>query len=77
MTLIELQKVLGDRINVTLSDMTPEQKKIENEKTALVIGVAKQMVGNANTILKATKAGTESKELREVIGAAYLIGPQK
>ncbi len=43
MTLIELQKVLGDRINVTLSDMTPEQKKIENEKTALVIGVAKQM----------------------------------
>lgn len=34
MTLIELQKVLGDRINVTLSDMTPEQKKIE--KTALI-----------------------------------------
>lgn len=77
MTLIELQKVLGDRINVTLSDMTPEQKKLENERTALVIGVAKQMVGNANTILKAAKAGTESSDVNAIIGAAYLLGQKK
>lgn len=77
MTLIELQKVLGDRIEMTFSDLTPEERKQENEKTALVIGVAKQMVGNANTILKAAKAGTESNDVREVIGAAYLLGPKK
>ena len=77
MTLIELQKVLGDRISVTLSDMNPETRKMENEKTALVIGVAKQMVSNANTIMKVAKTGAESKELREVIGAAYLLGQNK
>lgn len=77
MTLIELQNVLGDRINVTLSDMAPEQKKIENEKTALVIGAAKQMISNANTIMKAAKAGSESKEVCEVIGAAYLLGQKR
>ena len=38
MTLIELQKIIGDRINVTISELSPEQMKIENEKSSLAEG---------------------------------------
>ena len=44
MTLIDLQKVLYDRVEVTLRDMTPEELKRENEKSAIIIGLSKQIV---------------------------------
>ena len=69
MTLVELQKVLGDRIEVTLSNLTPEQRKIENQKTELVIGVAKQMTSNANTIMKVANSMEKSADVRNLLGA--------
>ena len=77
MTLIELQKVLGDRITTTLSEMTPEQRKIENEKTSLIIGAAKQMVSNANTIMKAAKTMNESDDARNLLATTTLLGLKK
>lgn len=65
MTLIDLHKILGDRINVTLSEMSPEDMKRENEKTSLIIGLSKQMIANQNTIMKAASFAGEAKELKK------------
>ena len=43
MTLVELQKILGDRIEITLDkSLTPEERQTENEQSALVMNLAKQ-----------------------------------
>lgn len=66
MTLVELQKVLGDRITVTLRDnMTPEERQIENEESALIAGLAKQMINNGDLILRTEKLMAQTKSLKE------------
>ena len=65
MTLIGLQKVLSDRIQVTLSDMTEEEALKENEKTSLIINLSKQMIANQNTIMKAATMVEDSMDLRK------------
>lgn len=73
MTLIELQKIIGDRINVTISDMSPEQMKIENEKSALVIGLSKQYISTQNTIIKAAQLmGDNEKTKKTIQDTAFL-----
>ncbi len=40
MTLLELQKVLGDRIEISLRDgLTSEERQQENEQSALIMGL--------------------------------------
>jgi hypothetical protein len=65
MTLIGLQKVLSDRIQITLSDMTEEETLKENERTALIINLSKQMIANQNTIMKAATMVEDSMDLRK------------
>lgn len=65
MTLIGLQKVLSDRIQVTLSDMPEEEALKENEKTSLIINLSKQMIANQNTIMKAATMVEDSMDLRK------------
>ena len=65
MTLIELQKILSDRILVTLSDMEDDQRMKENEKTSFVLGLSKQMIANQNTIMKAATMVDDSMDLRK------------
>ena len=62
MTLIELQKILGERI-VIANDlaMNNEERKIENEKSEVIAKLAKQMINNADIILRADKLITENK----------------
>jgi hypothetical protein len=43
MTLLELQDILGSRITIMLKEMSTEQRIIENEQTALIVEVAKQI----------------------------------
>ena len=63
MTLMELHEILSDRIKVTLEDMPEEKRQLENEKSAIVIGAAKQIIANANTILKAqSQLGMDGKK---------------
>jgi len=43
--------------------MTPEQRQIENEQSALVSELAKQMINNADLILRAEKIQAQTKSL--------------
>ena len=62
MTLIELQRVLGDRIDIltdkTLSD---EKRKAENELSQTISSLAKQMINNADIVLRSDKLIAEGK----------------
>ena len=74
MTLIELQEVLGERIEVMLSDMTSEQRRIENEQSALVIGIAKQMINNGDLILRTEKLMAQTKSLEKSFAYKLIAG---
>lgn len=64
MTLIELQKVLGDRVEVTLkTDLSPEERQQENEQSHIIIGLAKQMINNGDLILRTEKLMAQTKAL--------------
>lgn len=62
MTLIELQQVLGERIEIA-NDMamgTDEREK-ENSTSDMIARLAKQMINNADVILRADKLVSEGK----------------
>lgn len=66
MTLMDLQKVFGDRIEVTLKDdLTPEERQVENEQSALIMNIGKQMINNGDLILRYEKLQAQTKNLRE------------
>lgn len=56
MTLLELQKVLGEQINaVTKPDMTKEERSEAIKTADTVAKLAKQMINNADVVLRADK----------------------
>lgn len=62
MTLVELQTVLGDRINVTDKEFADEEERTrENEKSEIIARLAKQMINNADVILRTDKLRSEGK----------------
>lgn len=66
MNLMELQTVLGDRVKTTLNEnLTTEQRQQENEQSALVCELAKQMINNADLILRAEKLQAQTKSLKK------------
>lgn len=73
MTLIELQKVLGDRIAVH-SDlaMGQEERAKENETSDIIARLAKQMINNADVILRTDKLISEGQlqnsAIKNVVG---------
>jgi membrane-associated HD superfamily phosphohydrolase len=78
MTLVELQKVLGDRIEISLkNDLTPEERQTENEQSALVMNIAKQMINNGDLILRTEKLLAQTKNLKESIAMRLIIGEEK
>lgn len=75
MTLVELQKVLGDRINVTLDEtLTPEERQIANEQSALIMNLAKQMINNGDLILRTEKLMAQTKCLKNSIAMKLVTG---
>lgn len=74
MTLIELQEVLGKRIEITLKEMSPEQRIIENEQSALVMNLAKQMINNGDLILRTEKLAAQAKNLKESYAMKLITG---
>lgn len=62
MTLLELQQVLGERIEIA-NDMAmgEEERKQENEKSEIIARLAKQMINNADIILRTDKLKSEGK----------------
>lgn len=69
MTLIELQKVLGGRIEI-INDtaMSEEERRAEYEKSDIIARLAKQMINNADIILRTDKLISEGKLKNSSIG---------
>lgn len=74
MTLVELQNVLGARIEISLKEMTPEERQQENEQSALVVGLAKQMINNGDLILRTEKLMAQTKSLKESYAMKLITG---
>lgn len=56
MTLKELQDILGERINISINKELPiEQRKVETELSQTIATLAKQMINNADVVLRAEK----------------------
>lgn len=75
MTLVELQKVLGDRIEVTLrDDLSPEERQVENEQSHLIMTLAKQMINNGDLILRTEKLMAQNKSLEKSVIVSLIKG---
>ena len=62
MTLVELQAVLGERIRIAVDkDMPIEERIKETDISQTVSSLAKQMVNNADVVLRAEKLIWEGK----------------
>ena len=77
MTLVELQKILGDRIKITLDkSLTPEERQTENEQSALVMNLAKQMINNGDLILRTEKLMAQNRSLKNSISMKLVSGDE-
>ena len=73
MKLVELQKVLGERIAISLNkDLTPEQRQEENEQSHLIMQIAKQMINNGDLILRTEKLMAQCKTLEESVAYSLI-----
>ena len=62
MTLMELQVILGERIKIAVDDsLSSEDRKRESEISQVVVSLAKQMINNADVVLRADKLSAEGK----------------
>jgi len=62
MTLTELQKVLGERIKLaTDENLSVEERRKEAEISMTVSSLAKQMINNADVVLRTEKLVAEGK----------------
>lgn len=62
MTLRELQAVLGERIRIAMNkDMPLEERVKETEISQTISSLAKQMVNNADVVLRAEKLISEGR----------------
>ena len=62
MTLTELQNILVERIKVTIDNsLSPEDREREVKISQTVASLAKQMINNADVVLRADKLCAEGK----------------
>lgn len=62
MTLLELQKILGERIRIANdSELSLEDRKKENEISQTISSLAKQMINTADVVLRTDKLVSEGK----------------
>ena len=62
MTLMELQKILGERIRiVSTTEMSMDERKKEAELSQTISSLAKQMINNADVVLRTEKLVAEGK----------------
>lgn len=68
MTLIELQKALGERIEIANDlAMSAEEREKENSTSDIIARLAKQMINNADVILRTDKLVAEGKLIKSNI----------
>ena len=73
MTLQELQKVLGDRISIAIDkSLDINERKAETELSVTISSLAKQMINNADIVLRTNKLvadGTlKDSQIEKMIG---------
>lgn len=73
MTLIELQAILGERIKIASDpSITPAVRKMQNEQSQMICSLAKQMINNADVMLRTEKLASENKlqntNIQKVVG---------
>lgn len=62
MTLLELQDILGERIRIAIDpDMSVEDRREETEISQTIASLAKQMINNADIVLRTDKLVSEGK----------------
>ena len=62
MTLLELQNILGERIEIAKDkDLPIEERKKETEISQTISSLAKQMINNADIVLRTDKLIAEGK----------------
>lgn len=62
MTLLELQNILGERIRLANDrTLTSEERKKETDISQTISSLAKQMINNADVILRTDKLIAEGK----------------
>ena len=62
MTLMESQKILGERIRiVSNTEMSMDERKKEAELSQTISSLAKQMINNADVVLRTEKLVAEGK----------------
>lgn len=73
MTLLELQNVLGERIRIATDDtMNPKDRARANEQSEIIARLAKQMINNADIVLRTNKLQDEGKlknaQIKKMVG---------
>jgi len=62
MTLLDLQKVLGERIEIAVNkELSDEERKMETDLSQTISSLAKQMINNADIVLRTDKLLAEGK----------------
>lgn len=62
MTLLELQNILGERIKIAMDEtMKPQDRMRANEQSEIIARLAKQMINNADVVLRTNKLQDEGK----------------
>lgn len=62
MTLLELQEILGERIKIAIDkDLPIEDRARETEISQTISSLAKQMINNADVVLRTDKLVAEGK----------------
>lgn len=75
MTLLELQDILGERIRIANDNsLSAEERKRENERSQTISSLAKQMINNADVVLRTDKLVAEGKlrdsAIRKLVGVS-------
>lgn len=70
MKLLELQQILGERIEIANNkSLTLDERKAEAELSQTISSLAKQMINNADIVLRADKLRADGKLIESNIEA--------
>ncbi len=75
MTLIGLQKILGERIEIAMDkNLSIEERAREAEISQVISSLAKQMINNADVVLRSDKLVAEGKlinsNIQKLVGSS-------
>jgi len=68
MKLLELQEILGQRIRIAIDEsISPEERKAEASISQTIASLAKQMINNADIVLRTNKLVADGKLVNSAI----------